>query len=219
MATGFSQIETPKPVASDSLVYTTGYGLRLGADISKPINHLFNKEYNGFEIVADYRITKKWYLATEIGVEESTVSEDFFNFSAKGSYLRVGANLNAYDNWLDMNNEIVIAMRYGYSNFTHTLHQYTPHTTDNYFPVAPIDVNIETTGLQAHWLELGVGMKVETFTNVFLGVTGSYKILVHTEHPANFATLYIPGFNHLFQSNSGFGFQYTVSYLIPFTRK
>jgi hypothetical protein len=35
------------------------------------------------------------------------------NFTTKGSYLKVGFDYNAYENWLDMENVISIGMRYG----------------------------------------------------------------------------------------------------------
>ena len=58
---GFAQekaMEFPE-VETDSTVYKTAYGLRVGADISKPILAIFNGNYTGIELVADYRIGKK----------------------------------------------------------------------------------------------------------------------------------------------------------------
>ena len=101
---GYAQekaMEVPA-IEKDTLVYKTAYGLRLGADISKPILAAFNGNYTGFELVADYRIGKKIYLATEIGFEEKTSIEDYSNSTSKGNYIRVGFNYNAYDNWLDI---------------------------------------------------------------------------------------------------------------------
>ena len=41
---------------TDSVVYKTNYGLRLGVDISKHIMSQFNSTYSGFELVGDYRL-------------------------------------------------------------------------------------------------------------------------------------------------------------------
>ncbi len=220
-----SQQEKEIATLQDTVVYKTGYGLRIGADISKPILAIFDKSYSGFEIFGDYRIKKNWYLAAELGYEEETTFEDFTASTAKGSFVRIGANYNAYSNWLDMNNEIFIGGRYGFSLFEQTLDSFTPNVTTGivndlpYFPAETIDTPLTETGLTAHWMELQLGMKVETFKNLFLGVGFSYKIMINVEDQKGFKTLYAPGFNRVFASNTGFGFFYTVSYLIPFVNK
>ena len=104
-------------IPSDSIVYKTNYGLRLGIDISKPIRSLLQDYNSGLEIVGDYRISKKWYAAAELGNEKFTTIEDFTNSTSKGSYIKIGLNYNSYNNWLDMNNEIFIGFRYGFATF------------------------------------------------------------------------------------------------------
>lgn len=206
-------------VAQDSIVYKTAYGLRLGVDISKPIKAQFDGVYSGFEIVGDYRIKKNLYLAAEIGFEEETSKEDFTNSTSKGNYIRLGFNYNAYDNWLDMNNEIFVGYRYGFSIFEQTLNNYTPNVNSFYFPANQINTPITTTGLNAHWSEIVVGFRTETFKNFFISFSGSYKILMSADEPENFKSLFSPGFNRIFESGTGFGFNYTLSYLIPFKKK
>ena len=39
------------------------------------------------------------------------------------------------------------------------------------------------------------------------------------DHPDNFKSLYVPGFNRVFETETGFGFNYTISYIIPFFNK
>lgn len=211
--------------AQDSIVYKTGYGLRVGFDLSKMGISFFDKNYTGLEIVGDYRITSRWYLAAEIGHEEATTFEDFTTSTAQGNYIRIGANYNTYNNWLDMNNEIYIGGRYGIALFDHTLNSYTPNVTSGdvnipiYFPANTISGPITATGLNAQWLEFVFGIKAETFKNLFIGFSGSFKIATFIEDQTNFKTLYAPGFNEVLNSNSGFGFNYTLTYLIPFVNK
>jgi hypothetical protein len=218
---GFSQEQKTKEkeVSKDSVSYTTPYGLRLGVDISKPILSLMSDTYSGGEIVGDYRVSKRIYIAAELGFEEETTTEDFTNSTSKGSYARVGFNFNAYENWLDMNNEITLGYRYGFSIFDQTLNSYTPNVNSQYFPSNAITTPQTTSGLNAHWSEFVVGIKVAVFNNLFVSVSGSYKILMSIKNPENFQSLYAPGFNTIFESNTGFGFNYTLSYLIPFTKK
>jgi hypothetical protein len=217
----FSQVkETPiKETTKDTIIYKSSYGIRLGADISKPVLANISNSYSGFEIVGDYRVSKRFYVAAELGYEEQTSQEDYTNSTAKGSYARLGFNYNAYENWLDMNNEIFVGYRYGFSLFDQTLNSYTPNVNSTYFPAIPINTPVTASSLNAHWSEFLFGLKVETFKNLFLGASVSYKVLMSSKEPENFKTLYAPGFNRIFESSTGFGFNYTVSYLIPFKKK
>lgn len=216
---GFSQEKITTEVKKDTIIYKSGYGFRVGIDISKPALGIVDKSYSGLELVGDYRISKKWYLAAEIGHEEEITFEDFLKSTSKGNYIRLGANYNAYNNWLDMNNEIYVGGRYGFAIFDHTLNSYTPNTNSTYFPVATVTTPITENDLKGHWIEFLVGMKVETFKNLFIGFSGSYKIAVSINDQKNFKTLYVPGFNRVFSSDTGFGFNYTITYLIPFVNK
>ncbi len=216
---GYSQKTEATKTKKDTITYKTGYGLRLGVDISKPGLSLFDKSYSGIEIVGDYRVSKNWYVAIELGYEEEITFEDFTTSTSKGSFIRLGANYNAYKNWLDMNNEIYVGMRYGFAIFDQTLNSYKPNVGSPYFPSNTIQTPVTDTGLTAHWTELQLGIKVETFKNLFLSAGFSYKIMLSIDDQENFKTLYAPGFNRVFESNSGFGFNYTISYLIPFVNK
>ena len=64
---------------NDSIVYKERYGLRLGGDVSKLARSFLDDDYSGFEINGDYRLTKRWFLAGEIGFEERTIENEFLN--------------------------------------------------------------------------------------------------------------------------------------------
>jgi hypothetical protein len=207
----------------DTLIYKTNYGLRLGIDISRPVLSAISGSYTGLEIVGDYRIKKNLYIAAEVGYEKKTTAEDFSNSTSKGNFIRLGLNYNVYKNWLDMNNEVFLGYRYGFSLFDQTLNNYTPNVSDfengNYFPAVLITPSLTAESLNAHWSEFMVGLKAETIKNVFVGFSISYKVLMSVKEPEDFKTLFSPGFNRIFASSTGFGFNYTVSYLIPFSKK
>lgn len=220
---GFSQEQQKDSIINnakkDSITYKSAYGFRLGIDISKPIKAQFDNSYSGFEIVGDYRLSKNLYVATELGYEEKTTEEDYSNSTVKGSYIRLGFNFNAYKNWLDMNNEIFIGYRYGFSIFEQTLNSYTPNVNTQYFPADKISIPVTTTDLNAHWSELVIGLRAEAFNNFFISFSASYKILMGIKNPDNFKSLFSPGFNRIYESETGFGFNYTLTYLIPFSKK
>ena len=49
----------------------------------KWFHSIFSEDMKGFEIVGDYRVHKRFYVATELGYRDHTRQEDFFDFSAK----------------------------------------------------------------------------------------------------------------------------------------
>lgn len=203
--------------AQDTATYKDRYGLRVGIDIVRPVYSLFDEDQKGFEIVGDYRVHKRFYAATELGYREHTRQEDFFNFSTKGQYVKLGVDYNAYKNWLGMENMIVVGLRYGFSTFSQTVNEYTINA-DPFLPERT-GPGMTYDGLTGHWAELVLGLKVEVLHNVFLGVSFRGNTLLSSKQPENFKNLYIPGFERVFVNNNGFSFNYTISYLIPFYRK
>ena len=216
--TSFSQNE---PIAQDSLVFKQNYGLRLGGDISKLIRSFLDDDYKGFEVNGDYRLTKKLYLAGELGIEEKTTITDYLNTTAKGSYFKAGVDYNSYTNWLDMENMIYGGFRVGVSTFSQTLNSYTVYNTDQYWEEQFTDnPGQEFKGLSAIWTEFIFGLKVEVFNNLYVGLNAQIKVMITQDEPENFANLHVPGFNKIYDSGRmGFGYGYNISYLIPIFKK
>lgn len=192
------------------------YGLRLGVDLFKLTRSFYEEDYRGLELVGDYRLTRRHYLAAEIGNEDKTVDEEQLNFTTKGTYLKVGFDYNSYQNWLDMENIISIGLRYGVSSFSQTLNSYQVYNPNHYFGDEPVVISGEEfEGLSAQWIEVVAGMKAEVFSNVFVGFSVRLNRLISQKQPDNFENLYIPGFNRTYNGDFGVGFNYTVSYFIP----
>ncbi len=218
---GQQQKDTIAKPKDSIFVIKKKYGIRVGADISQPIIALFQKEkeHKSIELIGDFRIKEKYYIATELGYENIRIQEDFFTSSTKGSFLKVGVNRNFYENWGKMNNEIFVGVRYATAFFNHTVHQYTPNVFNKYFPVEQKNKEMNFDGLYAHWAEFILGLKVETFKNLFVGMNAQFKVLIYSKQPDNFRNIYIPGFRNVSANNLGFGFTYTISYLIPLFEK
>jgi len=205
---------------TDSISKKTKYGLRLGADLSKPVRTFLDKSYTGFEILADFRISKRFYLAAEIGNDNKEISEIYLDSKSSGSYLKAGIDYNMYTNWFGLNNAIFSGLRYGVSTFKQELLSYEVYTGNSSFPATSQNPSTEFTGLTAHWAELIVGIKTEILTNVYLSINLQLKRKISEEKPDNFDNLYIPGFHRTNDfSDYGVGWGYTVSYLIPIFKK
>ena len=196
------------------------YGIRIGLDLNKLAKNFYENDYKGFEIVGDYRIHKKYFVAAELGTESKTTADNRINFTTKGSYLKIGGDFNFYENWLDMNNSIYIGARYGTSSFSQTVNSYLIYDRNNYFPTSEVTaLDQKYDNLTAHWSEIVIGIKAEVYTNLFIGISGRLHILFSETKLDNFANLHIPGFNRTYEGSFGSSFNYTLSYLIPFKKK
>lgn len=201
------------------------YGLRVGADVSKLARSFFEDNYQGFEIMGDYRLNKKWYIAAELGTEEKTKDELQYNFTSNGSYIKAGMDWNAYENWYGMENIISVGFRYGFSTYSQTVNSYKISSTNQYWNEGDLQANNpdiirEYSGLSAHWIEFVLGMKVELFNNLF--ITGSARInyMVTDNADANFPSMWVPGFNKVTEGSSfGLGYNYGITYFIPLYKK
>ena len=213
-------VKAQQSAVMDTTQYREKYGLRVGVDISKPIRSILDDTYRGIELVGDYRVYDNFYLSSEIGTEKITFEGDNIETFTNGSYIKIGGDYNAYENWLEMQNAIFVGVRYGFATFSQTLDQYQIYTSSDYFGPDIREDNSETTGLTASWAEVMVGIKVEVINNLYLSANVQLKRRIGQNSPSNFDNLAIPGFGRTYDSGDfGAGFGYTVSYLIPFYKK
>ncbi|GGX34805.1 DUF6048 family protein [Aquimarina muelleri] len=215
----YAQEET-KISAKDTLPPSEKYGFRAGVDLGRLIRTAADDKYSGFEIIGDYRFYKKFYIAAEIGNESLLRDEENINIKGSGNYIRAGIDYNVYDNWYGMQNSIYVGLRYGFSTFDQTLNDYSIFTGTNYFGANKITESIKESGLNASWIELVLGIKVELVKNLYLGANVSLRSLVSEKTSNRFDNLYIPGFGRTNDFSSiGVGYGYSISYLIPFFKK
>lgn len=222
--TGFSQSKSIDLNPKDTVVHLQPYGLRAGIDLNRVARSFYDKDYSGLEFVGDYRLSQNLYVAAELGNEKSTRQEDWYNYTTSGSYIKIGIDLNVYDNWYGMNNSIYIGGRYGFSSFNSKINEYQIYNTNRYwtpddFPQGITDFG-EFSGLNASWLEFVIGTKVELFSNLYLGASLRLSFLVSNKEDEQFANLWIPGFNKTTEgSKFGVGYNYSLSYMIPLYKK
>ena len=207
--------------AQDSIQkFPERYGLRIGVDLHRLSKSFYDKDYRGLEIVGDYRLTKKFYIAGELGNEEKTVDDDRLNFTTQGSYFKVGFDYNAFENWLDMENMIYTGMRVGFSSFDHQVNSYKIYENNgNYYGQTIVAPGEKFSGQTASWVEIVGGVKAELFNNLYMGFSVRLNYLISNKEPEGFANLYIPGFNRTYDGKFGAGFNYTLSYFIPIYKK
>ncbi|WP_273277093.1 DUF6048 family protein [Maribacter polysiphoniae] len=221
---GWAQEETIDLQPKDTVVHKQTYGLRVGVDLSRIILTQTSDDYKGLEIVADYRLNQKLYIAGEMGTEDKTTQEDLYNFTTSGSYIKLGVDYNTYENWYGMNNSIFIGGRFALSSFSQTLNNFDYYDTSRYwnpdaFPNGSSEAQ-EFDGLNASWLEFIFGLKAELFTNLYLGGSLRIAFLTNNKESEDFPNLFIPGFNKVTDdSKFGIGYNYSITYMIPLYKK
>ena len=196
--------------------------LRLGFDLSNPIISLSNDDNLSYEIVGDLQITDDLYLAAEYGSIDRYIEDENIDFNSVGNYLKIGFDFNMFNNWVGMDNSIYIGLRYASSSFSNKVDSYTVRSGDDYFSnlVDNGYENITHNNLNGNWIEILTGVKVETFKNLYLGISLRLKKLLSDTKPSNFDNLFIPGFNKVTDDNTwGSGFNYTLTYSIPFKKR
>lgn len=195
---------------------TERYGLRLGVDLFKLSRTFTEKDYRGLELVGDFKLTRKHYLAAEIGNENKTVDDARLNFTTKGTYIKAGFDYNAYQNWFGMHNMIYVGLRYGVSTFSQTLNTFSVYNPHPYFGASTTLVSGDKyDSLSAQWIEVVAGVKAEIVQNLYVGFSLRLNNLITNKTPENFDNLYIPGFNRTYGGKFGAGFNYTISYFVP----
>lgn len=212
----FSVFMQAQDKKDSTVVKTNRYGVRVGIDLFKLSRSFYEEDYKGLEIVGDYRLTKRYFLAGEIGNENKTVDDDRLNFTTNGTYFKAGFNYNLYENWLDMENLVYLGMRYGVSTFSQRLNSYSIYNRNDYFRESSTIVSGEKfNGLSAQWFEVVAGVNAKVFNNFYVGFSFRFNKLMSNKKPQNFDNLYIPGFNRTYDGDFGVGFNYTVSYFLP----
>ena len=195
--------------------------VRFGFDLLKPISSSEGDNLN-YEIVGDLQLTENIYLAGEYGSIDKLIEDENINFNSTGSFLRVGLDYNLFKNWIGMDNSIYVGFRYGNSSFSNKILNYEVRNKDSYFSNLVEDEfqTIEYSNLSGNWIEILLGIKVETFKNVYLGLSLRLNKLLSDEKPNNFGNLFIPGFNKVTDENTfGSGFNYTLTYSIPLKKR
>ena len=204
-------------VAIDSVktIPKTPLKFRLGFDVGKfAFAQLNDSQSIDFTLDINY---KKYFVILEFGNEVKNIENSQLKFDVKGSYFRLGIDYDLYDNWKGMDNNITLGLRYGYAYFDTNLYGYTINQPNHAWQPQYDTVNKPYDNLSANWLEIVSKVQVETFRNLYLGYSISFKYLLSYTNPDNFSTIYIPGFfNKNSYSNIGFGMQYIISYQFNF---
>lgn len=221
------QEEAPKLLeesTQDSIVSTpkTPLTLRVGVDLYRPVRSRIDDAFQGIEWAGDLLFRKNTFIAMEFGSIEVTKQTEQVNYTTLGNYLKLGLELNMYENWEGMNNHVTLGFRIARSSFSQTLNSYTILDRTPFWIGydEPVQSGFSTgmrENLNAIWVEAVLGFKVQLFKNIYLCMGLRLHRLVNDTIPDNFENIYIPGFNRKTDENKfGASVNYTLSYSLPF---
>ena len=192
--------------------------LRVGFDLYRIILSRVSDDFDGFEIVGDFKVNENFFIALELGNLDITKQVEQVNFTTNGNYFKVGFDYNMFENLEGMNNHITLGARIGSSRHNQTLNSYTILDRSRYWSSSDLPItNGFATGerpdLNALWFEVVLNFKVQILKNIYTGISLRLNRLINDKIPSNFDNIYIPGFNKKTQDNVfGAGFNYTLTY-------
>jgi Domain of unknown function (DUF6048) len=223
-APGAAHAQTTPPPATDTTAADSskvkkkdlaGHQLTIGVDLVNPVTNMLQSYKYGYEFEADYYMRHEFYAVAEGGWGGSTANYSDLQYNTTNFFARFGFNkamlVRDRPNDWDM---MFIGLRAGYANITKGTANYT--ITDSTW--GNVSGTRRETDINAVWLELTGGMRVELLRNFFAGWNIRGKFMMNERSFQNDAPLFIAGYGKG-DKNSAFDFDLYLSYAIRWDRK
>lgn len=210
------EVEEEEPVKK--VVVDSAHQLRLGFDVSRL---LFNQQQRtnekrvSYELELDYFLKNDMYLVAEGGWGNATLSYPDLTYESSNLFFRGGINKSllprlGQKDW-DM---AFIGLRYGLGLIERSNATYT--VTDSTWGMFSGTVPAER--LNAHWIEITGGVRVEIVKQLFLGWNVRGKFLVNAKKFRELPPYNIAGYGKG-EKNTIFDFNVSLSYAIRWAKK
>lgn len=199
-----------KPARTDKYIHMDG--LRIGMDISRSLQHLWNKgDRYGTELSADIELFPNFYPIVETGWEKLKIRQDYINYSSSGSYTRIGFdyNLLVSESQKDMS-MVYVGLRYGFDFASQQVDEYL---IENYW--GDIQDSFGKQNYNAQWAEAVLGIKGEIFKNFFMGWSIRGKLRLNQKELEMPHVYFDPGYGPA-EKKFNFDFSYSIYYNLPF---
>ena len=203
------QQKKKKPKRTDNFIRMDG--IRLGTDITRPFQSLWNKgDRYGGEVSADMELLPNFFPVAEAGWEKFKMDQDYATYNSSGPYLRIGVNYNflAAETKADKN-IFYCGFRYGISFAEQTVDSYK---ISNYW--GDMTGSFPSQKYNSQWIELVLGIKGEVLKNFFLGWSIRGKINVVQKDFDIPGVYFNPGYGNA-ENSMNFDFTYSISYNFP----
>lgn len=199
-----------KPERTDKFIRMDG--LRVGLDLSRSLQHLWNKGNRyGTELSFDMELTPNLYPVIETGWERLSIDHNYLEYAASGSYTRFGFDYNLLVAEHEKDMDIVyVGLRYGF-NFANQ--QVKKYMIANYW--GDITGRLGRQKYNAQWAEFVLGIKGEIFTNFFMGWSIRGKLKMDQKDFDMPHVYFNPGYGPA-EKEFNFDISYSIYYNLPF---
>lgn len=177
---------------------------------------VFSEERGFFEFEADVDVNR-FLIVANYGISTFQLDKPTFSYSNEGTYLRFGADINfMHDD--PHNNVTFFGLRYASSSFNDQLDYTTNQVIQSETGWPNTDESLANNQANARWFEMVTGIKIRVVKQLYMGFTVRYKLLMKTGGSSGLRPYYVPGFGKNI-GTSAFGFNYYISYRLPFRKK
>lgn len=207
---GQEQKKKIKPKRTDNFIRMDG--IRLGVDITRPFQSLWNKgDRMGIEASADMELRPNLFPVAEAGWEKFDLDQDYVNYTSSGAYLRIGVNYNLLTAETKEERDLLyIGFRYGISFAQQEVNSYQ---IDNYWE--PVTGSFSSQSYHSQWIEIVFGITGEISKNFYMGWTIRGKFNVAQKDFDLPPVYFNPGYGKA-ENSMNFDFTYSIFYTLPF---
>jgi hypothetical protein len=186
-------------------------GISIGYDFSGLIINIFQPTQTSGEVSITAGAFNKLYYTVEAGILSIYDRDTDFNYFSNGQYIRAGFDYNFYKRKTpDENNMVFLGLRYGIATMHHRAENIT--IEDNIWGNIT-HLSIPDSKVNAQWIEIAAGIRVELIKNFSMGWSGRVHFLTQLMSGPN-KPFMIPGFGSGYSSIT-LGFNYSIYYTIP----
>lgn len=201
-----------------SPVVDSCHQLRLGFDLTRLLYNQLQKDLQkrtSYAFELDYYTKKDLYLVAEGGWGNASISYPDLSYNNRNVFVKLGVNKSLLprmktDDW-DL---AFVGIRYGVGVIHRSNANYT--ITDSTWGVA--SGSVPAQNVNAHWIELTGGVRVEVVRQVFLGWNIRGKFMVNAGKFNELPPYYIAGYGKG-EKKSIFDFNMYLCYAIRWARK
>ena len=190
--------------------------IRLGGDPGTLGYMLFSEKRGFFEAEADIDIDR-FFIVANYGISNYMLDEPTYVYENNGSYFKIGPDINFMDKDPNLN-VIFFGLRYATSSFNDKLDYDTRAVIQTETGWPNTRETSSNGNAKANWYEMVSGLKIRVVKQLYMGFTMRFKFLMKTKQIEEFRPYYIPGFGKNVNT-SAFGFNYYISYRLPFRKK
>lgn len=187
-------------------------GIGAGIDVSMIAVQFMEENRSIYSASFDIKILKNYYFEIVSGIQKVAIEKEFYHYTSNGWFGKAGMMYD-FGKKSDHQDQSLtfVGFRFGYAAFNQKvddikfLYNYWGDPT----------YNIDKESLTAKWIELGGGIHTEILRNFLIGFSVYGRIIISKPKMEIMPAKNIPGFGDP-DKNFNLGFEYWVSYRIPF---